>query len=140
MKNGAGEMSLSDLLLRVGVKGIAAAVLATMILIGLYFAFYVPKPSTVIPLERTAYYDRLTGSVVLTNNTVSLSSYPSCDIFISGPTKQIKYFETVSCDSLSSTEIGKQDILNLFNNQTGTYTVLINTDSKGEILQFSIGG
>jgi hypothetical protein len=59
---------------------------------------------------------------------------------VSGPTKNIKYFETVSCDSLSSIEISKQDLLNMFGNQTGTYTVIIYSEpkSQGSILQFSI--
>lgn len=123
-----------------GLKIIVIIIAAAIFSVGMFFAlsFFNSQPQQAIKLQNLPFYDSTTSAVVLSNNTASLSGMPNCDIYISGPSKQIKYFETVSCDTLSSTEISKQDILNFFDNQTGTYTILINSDSQGKILQFAI--
>lgn len=122
-----------------GIKVIVIVIAAAVISTATFFALNSGK-SNVVKLENLPFYDSATKAVVLSNNTASLSGYQNCDIYVSGPTKNIKYFETVNCDSLSSTEISKQDLLNMFGGQTGTYTVIIYSEpkSQGSILQFSI--
>lgn len=127
----------------IGFKSILAVVVAAAFLIGV-FAFYflgsLTTKHSAVKLEKLPYYDTATQSVVLTNNTASLSGLQNCDIYISGPTKQIKYFETVNCNSLSSTEISRQDLLNLFNDQQGVYSVIIFSQqvNRGTNVSFQI--
>lgn len=134
-------MIFREFLLQYGIKIVLTIAAAAIVTVGIFSLInYFNHPSSVTSVKITAspYYDTQTRSVVLANNTASLSGLQNCDIYVSGPNKQMKYFETVSCDSLSSIEISRADLLNLFGNQTGTYTILINSDSKGSILQFSI--
>jgi len=134
-------MSLSELFVGIGLKVIIIVIAVLGISFGILFSLsYLTRQPSTVKMENTPYYDSTTDSVVLTNNTVSLSGLDSCDIFVSGPSKKIKYLETVDCDSLSATEISKQDLLDLFNGQKGTYTIIINSQQKptGRILQFSI--
>jgi hypothetical protein len=136
-------MTLNELFAGLGLKTILIVIAAFCIFFGIIFSFYYfnkSQETSAIKMENTQYYDNTTGSVVLANNTASLSGLDSCDIFVSGPSKKIKYLDSVGCDSLSATEISKQDLLDLFNGQKGTYTIIINSQQKstGRFLQFSI--
>ena len=123
------------------LKAVIVIIAAVVVVLSLFASFYFfTSPPSAVDLEKTPYYDSSTSSVVLANNTASLSGLQDCDIFISGPSKQIKFFETVSCDSLSSVEISKDDMMNLFDSQKGIYTVIINSEinGQGKFLQFAI--
>jgi hypothetical protein len=127
----------------IGLKIILTVIAAALVTIGIMSFFYYNQPQPSAPkFENTSYYDSQTHSIVLANNTASLSGLTNCDIYVSGPSKQIKYFETVSCNSLSTTEISKQDLLSLFNNQNGIYTIILYSENTtvGKILQVSISG
>jgi hypothetical protein len=134
-------MVLSELFAALGLKTILIVIVISVVCFGLFFAFsYINSQPSSVKMENTPYYDNSTASIVLANNTASLSGLNSCDIYVSGPNKKIKFLQTVDCDSLSSTEIKKQDLLDLFNGQKGTYIILINSEQKptGRILQFAI--
>lgn len=134
-------MTLREFFAEYGLRVFAVVVAAVVVSFAIFFSLnFFSQKSSVVKLENTPFFDNKTQSVVLTNNTVSLSGLQNCDIYVSGPSKQIKYFESVDCNSLSSTEISKDDMTNLFDNQKGTYTVIINSESnsQGRILQFAI--
>jgi hypothetical protein len=134
-------MSVNELFAAIGLKMILVVVAIFAVCFGLFFAIsYFNSQPFVIKMERTPFYDNTTGSIVLVNNTASLSGLSDCDIYVSGPSKKMKYLETVGCDSLSATEVKRQDLLNLFDNQKGTYTIIIDSEQKstGMVLQFDI--
>jgi len=130
---------LKEFFAEYGLRVLVIVVATVVVSFAVFFSLnYFSQKNSVVNLENTPFFDNKTQSVVLTNNTVSLSGLQNCDIYISGPGKQIKYFESVDCNSLSSTEISRDDMTSLFDNQKGTYTVIINSDSQGRILQFAI--
>jgi len=135
-------MFLNKVFSEIELKVIIIVIAAFAVSLGILFSFsYLNKQPTAIKMENIPYYDSSTKSVVLANNTASLSGLDSCDIFVSGPSKKIQFLETVDCSSLSSTTISREDLLDLFGGQKGTYTIIINSQQKstGRILQFSIG-
>ena len=141
MRNMEIKNTLNEFLSDLGLKGILVIAAALCVSVGMILSilYFTGQPSTV-KMENSVFYDKSTNSIVLSNNTASLAGLNECDIFVSGPSKQIKYLSTVDCSSLSSTAIDRQDLLDLFNGQKGTYTVIINSQEQptGKILQFSI--
>ncbi len=125
------------------LKVVVIVIAAAGFTIGIFFAFNSFNGNNnvnAVKLENLPFYDSTTNAIVLSNNTAALSGLQNCDIYVSGPNKQIKYFQTVNCDKLSSTEISKQTLLSLFNNQQGIYTITIFAQniSRGTNVSFEI--
>lgn len=133
-------MSIAEIFGRRTILFIVLALAAFSVVGGVFFFVSVSQTQSALKLENLPFYDTKTQSIVLSNNTASLSGLTNCNVYVSGPSRQIKYYETVNCDSLSSTEISKQNLLNLFSNNTGDYTVIVypENSTQGRILQFSI--
>jgi len=132
-------MNVYEFFSQLDLRAVIVIIAAAGIAVAVFFSFsYFNTPKQIPKISSTQFYDSTTKSVVLVNNTISLSGAINCDIYVSGPSKEIKYYKTLNCNDLSSTEISENVLLGLFNNQKGTYTIIVQSKFQGQIMQFTI--
>jgi len=89
-----------------------------------------PQYPSMIKLGR---YNAVTGAVALSPSFAT----GNCNIFITGPGRQMKYYSTVPCENLDSTTIAKEEFLSFGNYAKGSYTVTIFSEATGKGTTFS---
>jgi len=125
-----------------GIKEILAVSLAFLVALGSYSflsMFSNGNPGSSPTFSTLSRYDSSTGSVVLTSATpiAENDSNSSCDVYVTPPDRQIRFFNIVPCDSLSSTSIPIQALRDFGNGLNGTYTVVVYSQNGGNGESFS---
>lgn len=119
-------------------------VIVFVILVGLGIAFsynfffkthFLSYPSSEVGLFSQA---AVSGSF---STSAKEFSGASCDVFVSPPNKQIKYFTTVECKDLGKTAVTDDELLGFGNGMKGVYTLIVFSQetSEGKIFSFKIG-
>ena len=125
-------------------KIILSVVLLAVLGVVVFFNFFAanngPESSIVSgsSLIKISRFDSTSAAVLASPTPISAEN---CDIFISPPDRQIKYFDTIACGDLGNTTVTKNDLLSFGNNQSGVYALIVSgEDSKeGTIFAFAIG-
>lgn len=98
------------------------------------YIFYAPSQGPQYPsISKQSRYNAVTGAVALSPSLPA----GSCDIFITGPDRQMKYYSTAPCENLDKTTIAKEEFLSFGNYAKGSYTVTIFSEATGTGTTFS---
>jgi hypothetical protein len=88
-----------------------------------------------VKFEKSPLYENSTGSIRLRN----VPDGDECNVFVSGPSKEIKYYGNFSCSELNATNISKADFLEFFGDP-GIYGAIVFSEKmqKGYDVWFDI--
>jgi len=104
------------------VKVFVFVVVSAVAVVALW-AFFLYRPyifdTYAVSFEESPLYEESAGSVRLKN----IEGSDSCDVFVSGPSKEIKYYNTFKCSELSSTLVSKSAFSSL--SGLGTYSLIV---------------
>jgi len=136
-------MGILDYELQFGVKEFVVislgfvAFLSVLIAMNFYIKSIGPQ---LIPPGGAGGLNSVNGAFVLASPAaITPSSF--CDIFVSTPSKHIRFLQTISCGSMNITKFSSDDILSLGNGEKGTYMLIVysNDTSEGKVFSLNVG-
>jgi len=106
---------------RLLVKIFVFVIISAIAFVALW-AFFVYKPqiftTAAVSFDQSPLYDSSAGSIKLKN-----LEGDSCDVFVSGPSKEMKYYGTYKCSDLSSTFMSESSFSSL--SGLGVYNLVV---------------
>jgi hypothetical protein len=114
---------------------ISLAFFASLGALSLYASFLSSSGPNYPSLDKLSRFDAIAGAAVLTSSQQFFAT--QCDIFISTPSRQITYVNTIACEDIDKTTVTKEDLLTFGNEQKGTYTIIIFSEETNEGASFS---